>query len=311
MADRELLLGALPLCGGDAADFADPAVAHLVAEGHRVLSSRGVPGLTVDTRETAEGIDLSAVLAPGVVLEKPVRLCFGVVHPEGEQRIQVRLELGAGSSAHLVAHCLFPRAEKVLHLMQGTVRVGAGASLWYEEVHFHGPHGGIEVVPTIRVEVGEGGSYRGDFALLTGRVGKLEVDYAVEVAARGVAELTVRVYARGHDRVKVMEKVDLAGEGSRGLVKARIALTEDSRAEVRGTTVGRAAGARGHVDCLEIVKDRAVASAIPVVEVSHPLAKVTHEASIGSVDRRQLETLMAHGLSPEEATDLIVKGVLA
>ncbi|MCG2734806.1 MAG: SufD family Fe-S cluster assembly protein [Candidatus Methanoperedenaceae archaeon] len=64
------------------------------------------------------------------------------------------------------------------------------------------------------------------------------------------------------------------------------------------------------MDCLEIVKDNAVARAIPIVNVSHALAKVTHEAAIGSVDKRQLETLMAHGLSPEEAVDVIVRGIL-
>jgi hypothetical protein len=46
------------------------------------------------------------------------------------------------------------------------------------------------------------------------------------------------------------------------------------------------------------------------VNVTNPLAKVTHEAAIGSVDTRQIETLMAHGLSPEEAVDLIVKAIL-
>ena len=46
------------------------------------------------------------------------------------------------------------------------------------------------------------------------------------------------------------------------------------------------------------------------MNVTNPLAKVTHEAAIGSVDKRQLETLMAHGLTPEEAVDMIVKGIL-
>jgi len=64
------------------------------------------------------------------------------------------------------------------------------------------------------------------------------------------------------------------------------------------------------VDCLEIVKDRAVASAVPLVKVTHPDAKVTHEAAIGRVDRHQMETLMAHGLAPEEAVELIVRGLL-
>jgi len=77
-----------------------------------------------------------------------------------------------------------------------------------------------------------------------------------------------------------------------------------------GKVTGITEGARGHVDCMEIVKDRAVARAIPIVNVTHPLAKVKHEAAIGSVDKRQMETLMAHGLTSEEAVDVIVKGML-
>jgi Fe-S cluster assembly scaffold protein SufB len=61
----------------------------------------------------------------------------------------------------------------------------------------------------------------------------------------------------------------------------------------------------------KIVKDRAVANAVPIVNVSHPEAKVTHQAAIGSIDRRQLETLMAHGLDSEEAVRLVVDGILS
>jgi Fe-S cluster assembly scaffold protein SufB len=53
-----------------------------------------------------------------------------------------------------------------------------------------------------------------------------------------------------------------------------------------------------------------VARAVPVVSVTHPLAKVTHEAAIGSIDKKQLETLLAHGVSPEAAVDMIVRGIL-
>jgi Fe-S cluster assembly scaffold protein SufB len=67
--------------------------------------------------------------------------------------------------------------------------------------------------------------------------------------------------------------------------------------EANGKVTGITEGAKGHVDYIEIVKDRAVTRAIPIVNVTHPLAKVTHEAAIGSVDKRQMETLMAHGLT--------------
>jgi hypothetical protein len=37
--------------------------------------------------------------------------------------------------------------------------------------------------------------------------------------------------------------------------------------------------------------------------------RVTHEAAIGTVDHQQLETLMAHGLDPQEAVDRIILGM--
>jgi Fe-S cluster assembly scaffold protein SufB len=94
------------------------------------------------------------------------------------------------------------------------------------------------------------------------------------------------------------------------MIKTRVAVEDEASAEIIGITEGNAAGARGHMDCLEIVRGRATASAQPEVRVSHPEAKITHEAAIGSVDHHQLETLMAHGLSPEAAVDLIVGGLL-
>ena len=76
------------------------------------------------------------------------------------------------------------------------------------------------------------------------------------------------------------------------------------------TRRSRSEKARGHVDCMEIVQGQAKARAIPIVRVFHPEAKVTHEAAIGSVDKKELETLMARGLSPEQAVELIVSGIL-
>lgn len=64
------------------------------------------------------------------------------------------------------------------------------------------------------------------------------------------------------------------------------------------------------MDCREIIKDRAIGHAIPIVLVTNPLAKITHEAAIGTADKNELETIMARGLDPEQATELIVSGML-
>jgi hypothetical protein len=95
------------------------------------------------------------------------------------------------------------------------------------------------------------------------------------------------------------------------VLRTNIAVREEARAEIKNTLIASAPFARGHVDCKEIVQDRAIATAIPIVEVHHPKAHVTHEASIGSVDSKQLETLMSRGLSEDDATHLIIEGLLS
>jgi Fe-S cluster assembly scaffold protein SufB len=95
------------------------------------------------------------------------------------------------------------------------------------------------------------------------------------------------------------------------VLKSYIALRDDAQAEVFNTLKATAAYARGHVDCKEIVQGNAVAKAVPVVEVSHPLAHVTHEAAIGSVDSKQLQTLQSRGLTEDEAVDIIIQGLLS
>jgi len=310
MSDLDALMKALGESGGDQAILANSEIAHLAVSGHKILSMRDVEGLEVEAKEIPQGISAKVTVRAGVKIKNPVHLCFGILHKKGTQKIKMDVKLEKDSSAHFIAHCIFPKAEKVKHIMDAVIDIGENAEMKYSETHYHGLYGGIEVIPKAVVKVGKDGRYLADFTLTTGRVGRLNMDYSVDAGENAVTELTARVFGHADDEIKIKEKVVLSGENSKGLIKTRVALEDDAKAEVTGITEGNAAGSRGHVDCMEIVKDRAVAKAIPIVNVTNALAKVTHEAAIGSVDKRQVETLMAHGLTPEEATDIIVRGVL-
>ncbi len=310
MSELDALMKAYGDAGGDKAILENTEIAHLVASSHTLVSMNSVDGLIVDAKETTSGISAKVTVKEGIKIKNPIHLCFGVLHKEGTQEIRMDVTLERNSSAHFMAHCIFPNAEKVRHIMDAVVEIGEGAEMRYSETHYHGLYGGIEVVPKAVVRLADKGRYFADFTLTTGRVGTLDIDYSVEAGENAVTELTARVFGHANDDIKIKEKVVLKGKNSRSIIKSRVAIEDDAHAEVTGITEGNAEGARGHVDCMEIVKDRAVAKAIPIVNVTNPLAKVTHEAAIGSVDKRQIETLMAHGLTPEEAVDVIVKGIL-
>jgi Fe-S cluster assembly scaffold protein SufB len=310
MSEFDDLKRTLPMVGAEPAILDDAGIAHVVGHGHRILSRRTVPGLRVDLEETPDAIVGKMVVEAGARIVQPIHMCFGLTHQTGVQQIKIDVEVCEEAQARVLAHCLFPHATAAVHRMQATMAIGPAASLTYTEGHYHGPHGGMLVLPHATIKVRKGARYFSDFSLLSGSVGRLDIDYLVEVDQEGVAELSAKIFAHKTDHITLKEAVMLRGEGSHGLIKTRVVLEDDARAEITGITEAHAKGARGHVDCMEVVQGHAQASAIPIVRVFHPEAKVTHEAAIGSVDKKELETLMSRGLTSEQAVELIVSGIL-
>ena len=249
-------------------------------------------------------------LDKGARITNPVHLCFGMLPTEGLQHIVMHVDVEEDSYASVQAHCTFPNAVDVTHKMDAEIKIAPGATYEYFERHLHGAEGGVIVVPKTRVHVGEGGRFKTEFELIKGMAGVIDFDYEVDCDAFSTLDMIARIIGRGHDRIRINEVGHLNGEGAKAVLQSHLALRDDASAEIYSTLTASAPHARGHVDCKEIVQGNAVAKAVPVVEVSHPLAHVTHEAAIGSVDSKQLQTLMSRGLDEDAATDLIIEGLL-
>jgi Fe-S cluster assembly scaffold protein SufB len=307
----EALAEAYEASGGNAASLLDKQSASLVVNHNKIIGRNEVPGVRIEGAETPTGANAKIIVDPGTVVEKPVHLCFGVIPKEGIQEIISEFDIGDNASVTFVAHCTFPNAVKVRHTMAAKIHVGKHAKMTYSETHYHGETGGIEVLPVVRVVLDEGGSLVNEFKLTKGTVGELRVDYEGDLKKDAVCEFYAKVYGKNEDRISVKESIFLNGANARGLAKSRIVSSDRCQSEVIGEIVGNAPHSRGHVDCVEIIKGKeARASAIPRLVVVDDRAKLTHEAAIGSVDKKQVETLMARGLSENEAVDVVVRGML-
>jgi Fe-S cluster assembly scaffold protein SufB len=287
-----------------------PEVARIEIHANRVLGVHLVPGLQVDAKEQKDGIEAAIVVTRGSIISRPIYVCFGIMPEDGRQLIVLRVEVEPEAKAAVLAHCTFPNARRIRHEMQAVLNIGRNAEYAYLERHVHGPAGGVLVLPRSRVHVDQGARYRTEFELIRGRVGEMDIQVEVTGEASSVTEVAARIYGAGDDRIAINETAQLVGQYAHGALTTSIALRDSARAVVHNTLRASAAHARGHVDCKEIVQDQAVAEAVPVVAVSHPKAHVTHEAAIGSVDSKQLETLMSRGLTEDEAVDLIIRGLL-
>jgi Fe-S cluster assembly scaffold protein SufB len=286
-------------------------VARLQIHANKVLDAHLIPGFEVDAREMDDGVDVRMRVLEGVHLAKPVHVCFGLLPETGIQNIKMDVKVEANASASILAHCTFPNAKDVLHVMDAEIDIAPGATYSYFERHVHGEFGGVTVRPKARITLGENARFRTEFELIKGRVGEIDMGYDVECASNSILEMVARISGRADDKIKIHEGGHLKGEYARAVLKSYIAVRDDARAEVYNMLRADGGHARGHVDCKEIVQGRGSAKAVPIVEVNNPTAHITHEAAIGSVDSKQLQTLQSRGLTEDEAVELIIQGLLS
>lgn len=285
--------------------------AHIEIHGNEVVGANLVEGLEVDVREKSDRVEADFLLDAGTQLEGGVIICFGLLDREGKQKVVLDIDIEEEAAGYFQAYCTFPNATDVRHEMDADITVGKNATYSYFERHVHGPEGGVNVIPRADVEIKEGGRFETEFELIKGSVGRMEIDYNLKCHQHGVFDMLARVNGKNDDEITINESGQLLGEEARGVLTSHIAVQDQARAVVNNELIADAPFSRGHVDCKEIVQDEAVARAVPIVEVEDPKAHVTHEAAIGSVDSKQLETLMSRGLSEDEAVDLIIEGMLS
>ena len=286
-------------------------ITHLAINLNKIVSENSVPGLLLEVKEMKNGVNIKMAVSKDVKIKEPIHLCFGLTHEQALQKINLNILVSKNAKICVIAHCLFPQAIKVKHIMKARIRIKENATYVYKEKHFHGVQGGVKVDAKTIVKLDKRAIYKNTFVLIEGSVGKLNLDYNVTGKEESVAELMTKVSGSGKDIIKVREVNNLIGEKARGVLSSKIAVCDDAKAEVYNVMKATAPYAVGHIDCQEIIQDNGEATSIPIVKVNNSKARITHETAIGSVDQKQLETLMARGLNRNEATKAIIAGLMS
>jgi hypothetical protein len=293
----------------DIENFSDD-IAHVEIHGNQVLGLKLVEGLKVESESFDDGVNVKIIVQKGIFIKNPVRFCFGLIPENGIQKINIETILEENSHASFIATCTFPNAKNIQHIMNASITLNNNSSLNYFERHIHGPNGGVTIVPKTKVFIKKDAKFFTEFELIKGSAGIIDLDYEAFVEQNGIVNMKTRIFGRKDDKINIKEKANLLGDYSVAVLTSHIALKDYADAEIINEIIADGSYSRGHVDCKEIIQDSAKAKAIPIVNVNNHLAHVTHEAAIGSVDSKQLETLLSRGLTEDEATDLIISGLL-
>lgn len=303
---------AYSIAGGNIHSLHDKKIGSLVINENKVLIANAVEGAVMETDAKDGELFINLRIKAGYKFEDPLHLCFGVLSPEAAQKININLVTEEDSQVSIRAHCVFPNAVDVLHAMDAKITIGPRSKYSYNEVHYHGEKGLVRVIPNAKIVLEDGAQLVNTFTLVQGAVGKMKFDYDVECRDNSLCHMIAKVYGKFNDDITIRERAHLLGANSHGILETRMVIRDNARSEIYNEIVGEGDGARGHMDCTEIIAGRnARAKAIPIAIVVNDRAKVTHEAAIGSIDSDQLNLLMSRGLTPDQATEVIVNGLLS
>jgi len=284
---------------------------NLLVDRNKIVVRYPAPGVRSEVIETPTGVKTKVYVEPGTKLEEPVILCFGAAETTEVQTTEGEIIVGEGADVKFQVYGAMAEGIKLKHENKLKVRVEKNARFEFLDLHYNGEETFVELETETDAYVGENAYFRSVFKQTRGRAGRVRIVLKANVDKKGVAVFETKMIGKKDDEIYVEDVIHLNGEESRGISKSRIIAVDETKATFVGETYGNAPKCRGHIDCSEVIRGKdVVVKAVPVVVVNDETAKVTHEAAIGSIDKKQLETLMARGLTEDEAVDVIVQGML-
>ncbi|BBE31266.1 hypothetical protein OSSY52_14070 [Tepiditoga spiralis] len=297
--------------GGDVSKLLSKDIVSIIISGNKILGRNTVEGIDLKSEIKDNFVKVIFTAKDGVKLKKQIHLCVGYLEKFGEQHLEYEFNIGNDCSLNFLSHCTFPAAKDILHEMTANLKIGENSKVSFEDIHFHNEEGLVTLDTKYYANVGKNSVYDSRFKLVKTRIGNMKVLMDVNLEENAKTYLETKVKAKKDDRLEVNEIIRLTGTKSSGIAKSYVIAQDESYAKIVNEAYGDGDYSVGHIECTEIVDGNKVdVQTIPLLRVRNELSELTHEASVGRINPGQLETLMSKGLSEDEATELIIKGVL-
>ncbi len=271
-----------------------------------IVERYGLKLFNIDKRSFDNGILL--YVPKNTRLVDPVYTCYTLASKGFVQRVYNLLVLEEGSEAVSVTGCLSIVPEGV-HSSITETYIGRNARLYMIMVHNWMPE---VVMGTVkRVRLMENAQYYDYYVNL---VPPKSMGFTIELYLEGenssVSSNTILV-GRRDSRMVYTTRAYLEAPGSSAELVSRMLGEDSSRVVSRATIVAKAEDTRGHIECQGLqLSNKAVLSTTPTLESYVENTRLTHEASIGRISEDELEYLISHGFTEDEAVSIIVRGFL-
>jgi Fe-S cluster assembly scaffold protein SufB len=260
------------------------------------------------SRERPQGFFIH--VGEGVKIALPLQAGICMAGAGMNQMVHNVVILDPDSELSLITGCVAaPGVTGGFHYAVGEQYVGKGARLTATMVHSWNP--GMEVRPRSGTVVGDDGTFVSRYISLK-PAGDIRMNPKTWLNGRNASGKHETVILGSDDAtIETGGDVYLNGEDSSAEIAHRAVCT-GGRMVQEGLLIGNAR-CRAHVDCAGMMLDPGRGGfilSVPGLKAVHPLARMSHEASVGKISPEQVEYLMSRGMEEREAVSMIIRGFL-
>lgn len=242
--------------------------------------------------------------------EKPLQFCFFLKQKEAIQRIETTFNIGKNAYLRIFSNCM--TVDSIgQHDDMKYFNLEEWSRLETYELHFNTKQSATTTNTTSNIKVWKNAYYSNEFVATMWNLGNLTKNMIVELNwESSKAELLSRINLKTDDKVTSYNEINLRWSESKAMLKSKSVSHEWATNVFVWKMSGFGDNCIWHVDCEEVLLWVGDIQSLPELRVINPTARLTHEASIGSIEKSAIDNLRAKWLTQEQATDFIVKWVL-
>lgn len=284
-----------------------PAGAYNLRENGKGAGRRSSENITIENKEEVPGIVVSvkdetkneSVHIPVIITESGIT-----------ETVYNDFIIGRNCDVLIVAGCGIHNGgdEKSAHDGVHSLFVGENSRVKYVEKHYAEGTGKRSMKPRMTVKLEAGATVEIETVQLGGVSDSVR---ETEIVAGEGSEVIIneRIMTSGEEMVESKTSVILDGAKSSARINSR-SVARGNSTQIFYPAITGNAECFGHVQCDSVIMDAAAVRSIPEICANSVDARLIHEAAIGRIAGDQILKLQTLGLTPEEAEERILAGLL-
>lgn len=266
--------------------------------------------ITMESKIEGNSMKTIVRVPDNYIMEKPWYFCFSLDSSGTKQAVAPVWHIWKNSKVKIYAYC-FGLDEDVVHWDWKTYHLDEWSSLEIYEFNYNSDNSYMTVYNTFTAYVGKNAYFKNHYESTTWNLWHWITKWRVylqwenakwdfitrnKVLDKDITELDINFYLEWKNTSWVIMSKSVTFEWWTNIFKSNIVWEWDN--------------SKWHIECSEVSMWKCEITTIPSLKVKNPTSRLTHEASVWTLEQKSIENLMIKWFSEEDAIKFMINWIL-